>query len=120
MSSEKQYYLKLAVVVRMPMAFERFCDKTFTLKKIQLQTQKPLSEADKEINVMFEIYHPAKVKVATFKPLSDFTCLDKVFEPIFQQIVDELNYAISKADYAQDDRENQTDKKWMKDLGKKN
>ncbi len=111
MSSEKQYYLKLAVVVRMPVAIARFCDKTFTLKKIQLKIQKPLTDADKKINVMFEIYHPTKVKVATFTPLSDFKCLDKVFEPIFQQIVDELNYAIVKADYAQDDRENQTNKK---------
>ncbi len=105
MSTEKQYYLKLAVVVRMPMAFERFCDKTFTLKKKQLKTQEHLSDAEKEVSVMFEIYHPANVKVATFKPLSDFKCLDKTFEPIFGQIVDELNYAISKADYAQDNRE---------------
>ncbi len=117
MSTEKQYYLKLAVVVRMPMAFEHFCDKTYTLKKIQRQSQKSLSTAEKEINVIFEIYRPTSVKVATFTPSGDFNCLDQTFESIFKQVVDNLNYAVSKATYAQDDHEIRGQKKWMKDFG---
>jgi hypothetical protein len=98
---QEQYYIKLGVAVRIPMAFNRFCKDNYFLKEIPL-TDSSATKEDVKINTRYEIYTKDDKKVASFIPAGDYQCFDDDFKPIFDQIVEELGYAAYKAKKAQD------------------
>ncbi|NHJ46978.1 MAG: hypothetical protein FK733_04240 [Asgard group archaeon] len=113
MSEQVDYYIKLGVAVRIPMAFKRFCKDNYQLKKIPL-TDSSTSEEEAKINIRYEI-HSEENKIASFTPAGEYLCFEDDFKPIFDQIVEELGYAAYKAKKAQEEH----DERIMKQMDEK-
>ena len=101
MSDSADYYIHLGIAVRIPMAFEKFCDKSYSLKEQILEGIDESSE-DSRVKTIFHIFNEEKEKVATFNPNGEYQCLKDSFKGIFDRIVEDLNYAAYKAKRAQD------------------
>ena len=102
MTDVKYYYVQLGIAHRIPIAFERFCDKTFTLDKVVPEGIDDTSD-DYKIKVIFNILNEKKEKVASFQPDGKYECYDNSFKPIFDKIVEELGYAAYRALKAQEE-----------------
>ena len=100
------------------MAFEKFCPDAYRLKQIPLDED--CSEEDLiRINSLYEIYNTDNIKVATFKPTGEYKCLDDSFKTIYDEIVNDLNYAAYKANKAQEEEEKRMIEEMDKKFGKK-
>ena len=114
MNKRKEHYIRLGIAVRIPMAFEKFCPDAYRLKQIPLDVD--ISQEDLiRINSVYEIYDPDNKKVASFKPTGEYECFDDDFKIIFDEIVNDLNYAAYKANKAQEEEE----KRLMENMDKK-
>ncbi|MGC9781392.1 MAG: hypothetical protein HZR80_19275 [Candidatus Heimdallarchaeota archaeon] len=102
MNDVKDYYVQLGVAHRIPIAFERFCDKTYSLEKLFPEVIDDSSE-DYKIKVVFNVLNEQKEKVATFQPDGKYEYFSDSFKPIFDKIVEELGYAAYRALKAQEE-----------------
>ena len=102
MNDVKDYYVQLGVAHRIPIAFERFCDKTFALEKVLPEGIDDTAE-DYKIKVIFNVLNEKKEKVASFQPDGTYECFKDSFKPIFDKIVEELGYAAYRALKAQEE-----------------
>jgi hypothetical protein len=102
MSDNEDYYIHLGIAVRIPMAFEKFCEKSYTLEEQVPEGLEKISD-DSRVKTIFHIYNEEKEKVATFNPNGEFLCIKDSFKSIFDRIVEDLDYAAYKAKQAQDD-----------------
>jgi len=101
------------------MAFEKYCPDAFRLKQIPLDEDSSTEDLIR-INSLYEIYDTDNNKVASFKPTGEYKCLVESFKPIFEDIVNELNYAAYKANEAQEEEEKRLMEKMDKKFGLKN
>lgn len=102
MSDNANYYIHLGIAVRIPMAFEKFCEKSYSLKEEIPEGIDETSE-DARVKTIFHVFNEKKEKIATFNPSGEFQCLKDSFKPIFDRMVEDLDYAAYKAKQAQDD-----------------
>ncbi|RLI64390.1 hypothetical protein DRO91_03305 [Candidatus Heimdallarchaeota archaeon] len=103
MDEIKNHYVQLGIATRIPLAFKRFCDEKFQLKEVPPVDIDKISRDEEKIRTIFEIIDKEGTKVAIFKPSGEYQCLSDDFKPLFEQIVEELNYAAYKAAKAQDE-----------------
>jgi hypothetical protein len=113
MTEKQDYYIRLGIAVRIPIAFKRFCENKYLLKETPLGESQTEEEA--KINKRFEIYSKDEVKQASFTPMGEYQCFVNEFKPIFDQIVEELGYAAYKAKKAQEEY----DERMLKEMDKK-
>ena len=58
---------------------------------------------DPRVKTVFHVLNEEKEKVATFNPNGEFQCLKGSFKPIYDRMVEDIEYAAYKAKRAQDD-----------------
>lgn len=102
MSDNVDYYIHLGMAVRIPMAFEKFCEKNYSLEE-QIPEGIDESSEDPRVKTLFHVFNEEKEKVATFNPNGEFQCLKDSFKPIFDRMVQDIEYAAYKAKRAQDE-----------------
>ncbi|MCE7743951.1 MAG: hypothetical protein GPJ52_02325 [Candidatus Heimdallarchaeota archaeon] len=102
MSDNVDYYIHLGIAVRIPMAFEKFCDKNYSLKE-EIPEGIDESSEDARVKTIFHIFNKEKEKVATFNPIGEYQCLKDSFKDIFNRMVEDIEYAAYKAKKAQDE-----------------
>ncbi len=102
MSDDPNYYIHLGMAVRIPMAFEKFCDKTYSLEKEIPESIEHTSD-DARVKTIFHVFNKEKEKVATFNPKGEFQCFKESFKLIYDRMVEDIEYAAYKAKKAQDE-----------------
>ncbi|MHA1121487.1 MAG: hypothetical protein ACTSUW_00365 [Candidatus Heimdallarchaeota archaeon] len=102
MSDNVDYYIHLGIAVRIPMAFEKFCDKNYSLKE-EIPEGIDESSEDARVKTIFHIFNKEKEKVATFNPIGEYQCLKDSFKDIFNRMVEDIEYAAYKAKKVQDE-----------------
>ena len=102
MSDDPNYYIHLGMAVRIPMAFEKFCDETYSLEK-QIPKGLDKSSDDARVKTIYHVFNKEKEKVATFNPNGEFQCFKNSFKTIYDRMVEDIEYAAYKAKKAQDE-----------------
>jgi len=103
MSDDPNYYIHLGIAVRIPMAFEKFCDRTYYSMTKEIPEGIDESSDDARVKTIFHVFNKEKEKVATFNPSGEYHCLKDSFKPIYERMVEDIEYAAYKAKKAQDE-----------------
>jgi hypothetical protein len=102
------------------MAFRRFCDENLhVLIKGEPENFPKLNEHEQEILLTYYIQNKEKKTLASFSPTGNFECFDEDFRPIYNKIVEDLNYAAAKASHAQDELHRRITEEFERNLKEK-
>lgn len=114
---DKKYFVQLGIAVRISMAFNKFCNKNLhILVENRPKDYDKLNKDNQKICLTYYIQDLEKNTLASFHPSGKYSCFDDDFKPIFDRIVEDLNYAAYKANEAQDMLYNRMNEEFERNL----